>query len=85
MLKYYKDVSCMQFIQYFINNLFLIKIRAAFIHLPFVRGDSSRNNEGSGLGFSIARSLTELQKSDLEIAVDGDLFKVKISFERIYD
>lgn len=46
----------------------------------FVRGDSSRSTEGSGLGLSIARSLTELQNGSLNIAVDGDLFKVMVSF-----
>lgn len=51
----------------------------------FTRGDSSRSSEGSGLGLSIAGSLTELQKGKLELAVDGDLFKVKVSFDRIYD
>lgn len=42
----------------------------------FVRGDSSRNTEGSGLGLSIAKSLMEIQNGNLEIIVDGDLFKV---------
>lgn len=46
----------------------------------FVRGDSSRNTEGSGLGLSIAKSLTELQKGSLQITVDGDLFKVVLEF-----
>lgn len=46
----------------------------------FVRGDSSRNTEGSGLGLSIARSLTELMRGTFELYVDGDLFKVVISF-----
>ncbi len=46
----------------------------------FVRGDSSRNTEGSGLGLSIAKSLTEVQKGKLEIEIDGDLFKVRLSF-----
>ena len=46
----------------------------------FVRGDSSRSTEGSGLGLSIARSLTELQNGSFNIAVDGDLFKVMVSF-----
>jgi len=46
----------------------------------FVRGDSSRHTEGSGLGLSIARSLTELQKGKLELSIDGDLFKVDILF-----
>jgi signal transduction histidine kinase len=42
----------------------------------FVRGDSSRNTEGSGLGLSIAQSLMELMNGELKIVVDGDLFKV---------
>lgn len=46
----------------------------------FVRGDSSRNTEGSGLGLSIAKSLTEVQKGNLEIKIDGDLFKVILKF-----
>lgn len=46
----------------------------------FVRGDSSRNTEGSGLGLSIAKSLTEVQKGELDIQIDGDLFKVHLAF-----
>ena len=46
----------------------------------FVRGDSSRTTEGSGLGISIAKSLTELQKGKFNIYLDGDLFKVVIEF-----
>lgn len=46
----------------------------------FVRGDSSRSTEGSGLGLSIAQSLTELQKGSFDLVVDGDLFKANISF-----
>ncbi len=46
----------------------------------FVRGDSSRNTEGSGLGLSIAKSLTEVQKGNLNIEIDGDLFKVRLAF-----
>ncbi len=46
----------------------------------FVRGDSSRNTEGSGLGISIAKSLTELMEGTFELTVDGDLFKVALTF-----
>ena len=49
----------------------------------FVRGDESRTNEGSGLGISIAKSLTELQKGSFNIYLDGDLFKVIIEFKAI--
>ena len=47
----------------------------------FVRGDSSRNTEGHGLGLSIAKSLTELMHGNLAVQMDGDLFKVILSFE----
>ena len=46
----------------------------------FVRGDDSRNTEGSGLGLNIAKTLMELQKGQLQLLVDGDLFKVTLIF-----
>ena len=49
----------------------------------FVRGDSARNTEGSGLGLSIARSLAQLQDGQMELTVDGDLFKVTLRFDTI--
>ena len=49
----------------------------------FVRGDAARGGEGNGLGLSIARSLTELQKGTLELTVDGDLFKVVLRFAEL--
>jgi signal transduction histidine kinase len=47
----------------------------------FVRGDSSRNTEGSGLGLSIAKSLAELQHGTFSLEIDGDLFKATVSFD----
>lgn len=49
----------------------------------FVRGDSSRNTEGNGLGLSIAQSLTELMGGTFELVIDGDLFKVILKFPLI--
>lgn len=44
----------------------------------FKRGDTSRNTEGSGLGLAIAKSIVDLHDGELQLEVDGDLFKVKI-------
>ena len=49
----------------------------------FVRGDKSRNTEGSGLGLSIAQNLMQLQNGNLEVFVDGDLFKVVVTLSRV--
>jgi integral membrane sensor signal transduction histidine kinase (fragment) len=46
----------------------------------FVRGDVSRSTEGSGLGLSIAKSLTKLMNGKMKIEIDGDLYKVSLSF-----
>lgn len=46
----------------------------------FIRGDESRTTEGSGLGLSIAKDLTELQHGTFSIYLDGDLFKVTVAF-----
>ena len=50
----------------------------------FVRGDKSREGaEGNGLGLSIASSLTQLQKGNMDISIDGDLFKVTLEFNKV--
>ncbi|OUN06282.1 hypothetical protein B5G43_10010 [Flavonifractor sp. An92] len=45
----------------------------------FVRGDTARSSDGSGLGLSIAQSLTELQGGSFRVEIDGDLFKAIVS------
>lgn len=49
----------------------------------FVRGDVSRSTEGSGLGLEIARNLTVMQDGTFDLYLDGDLFKVTITFKKI--
>lgn len=49
----------------------------------FARGDKSRNTEGSGLGLAIAKSIMQLQNGELTIVIDGDLFKLTISFPKV--
>ncbi len=48
----------------------------------FIRGDQSRNTEGSGLGLAIARNFTELQGGHMDLEIDGDLFKVIVTFTK---
>ena len=60
-----------------------LDIQAEELLERFVRGDAARGGEGNGLGLSIARSLTELQKGTLELTVDGDLFKVVLRFSEL--
>ena len=60
-----------------------LNISAEELMERFVRGDSSRHTEGSGLGLSIAKSLTQLQYGTFDIAIDGDLFKATLTFPKI--
>ncbi len=57
-----------------------IKVNTDELTERFIRGDESRTTEGSGLGLSIAKNLTQVQKGKFEITVDGDLFKVILTF-----
>ncbi len=60
-----------------------LNIAAEELMERFVRGDASRNTEGSGLGLNIARSLMEVQGGSLDLTVDGDLFKVNLIFPSV--
>ena len=60
-----------------------LNITADELMQRFVRGDKSRTTEGSGLGISISKSLTELQNGEFRMGVDGDLFKVELTFSKI--
>lgn len=57
-----------------------LNIRADELTERFIRGDVSRSTEGSGLGLSIAKNLTEVQNGTFQIYLDGDLFKVTLTF-----
>ena len=57
-----------------------LNISAEELTERFVRGDVSRNTEGSGLGLNIAQNLMSLQRGNMEVTVDGDLFKVTLTF-----
>ena len=57
-----------------------LNVNAEELMERFVRGDASRNTEGSGLGLNIAKSLVELQGGQMHLMVDGDLFKVTLIF-----
>ena len=59
-----------------------LNISAEELMERFVRGDSSRTTEGSGLGLNIAQNLAELQGGALRISVDGDLFKAEVLLPR---
>ena len=60
-----------------------VKLDSAMLTERFIRGDISRGTEGSGLGLSIAKSLAEAQNGRLDLSLDGDLFKVVVSFDLI--
>ena len=57
-----------------------LNISAEELTEGFIRGDVSRNTEGSGLGLSIAKDLVQLQGGEFKLYLDGDLFKVTIEF-----
>ena len=60
-----------------------LNIEAKDLTERFIRGDISRSTEGSGLGLSIAKNLTELQGGKFSIYLDGDLFRVTITFPKL--
>jgi len=61
----------------------VLNISANELKERFVRGDSARHTEGSGLGLSIAESLTQLQGGSFHLFLDGDLFKAVLVFSRL--
>lgn len=74
-----------QYVTLSVKNISANKLNISSSELMerFVRGDLSRNTEGSGLGLSIVKSLAELQKIGFDMFLDGDLFKTVFTFEVI--
>ena len=72
------------FVEFSIKNISKqpLNIHADELTERFIRGDVSRNSEGSGLGLSIAKNLVEAQGGTFSIYLDGDLFRVTIGFQR---
>lgn len=60
-----------------------LNISAEELTERFIRGDASRKTEGSGLGLSIAKNLTEAMGGRFDISLDGDLFKVLVTFDAV--
>lgn len=73
------------FVKFSIKNISeqRLNIEAKDLTERFIRGDISRSTEGSGLGLSIAKNLTELQGGKFDIYLDGDLFRVTITFPKL--
>jgi len=71
-------------ISFFFKNIsaYEMNFDSSEITERFTRGDKSRNTDGSGLGLAIAKSLVELQKGRLDINIDGDLFKLIVTFPK---
>lgn len=78
----FADESGMEYVEFSLKNISAqpLNIRADELTERFIRGDVARSTEGSGLGLSIAKNLTEAQKGTFEIVLDGDLFKVVLVF-----
>ncbi len=64
---------------------FELNISADELMERFVRGDGSRNTEGSGLGLSIAENFMQLQGGGLNLYIDGDLFKAEVTLKRVVE
>lgn len=81
------DTEGAKHVEFAIKNISAqpLNIRAEELTERFIRGDVARSTEGSGLGLSIAKNLTEAQNGKFEILLDGDLFKVVLTFPLLED
>ena len=77
-----KTIEAKNYVSISVKNISAqaLNIDASELTERFIRGDVSRSTEGSGLGLSIAKNLTEAQNGKFEIYLDGDLFKVTLTF-----
>lgn len=81
-IREYETEEGRRYVEFSIKNISAqpLNIEADELTERFIRGDVARSTEGSGLGLSIAKNLTEAQKGKFEIRLDGDLFKAVMTF-----
>ena len=83
MEEYYDEVLSKKRVAFAVKNISAqpLNVSAEELTERFVQGDESRRSEGSGLGLSIAKNLTRSMEGDFELQLDGDLFKVILTFD----
>lgn len=85
MEEFYDEILSKKKVSFAVKNISAqpLNVSAEELTERFVQGDESRRSEGSGLGLSIAKNLTKSMNGDFELQLDGDLFKVILTFDVI--
>lgn len=83
MEEFYDEAMSKKRVSFAVKNISAqpLNVSAEELMERFVQGDESRKSEGSGLGLSIAKNLTRSMEGDFELQLDGDLFKVILTFD----
>ena len=80
-----KEADSKPYVRITLKNIseYSLSVDADDLTERFIRGDISRSTEGSGLGLSIAKNLTEIQGGKFSVYLDGDLFRITITFPKL--